>query len=240
MARVFVASLLRTNFSHEIIVFKNKPDSLFLSPLSDVREVYLDTRHEGWAESMCWKWKVAQYIDASKYDVIAYFDCDCIALRNIDHLFTGDWDILYQPERHWTVTAPPYHCFLTDLEMKTLKRPGINAGTFAVRASKYHEVMKQWAEIDSGPALQPRTCADQAAWNRLLLDTKLRKRPFERGEIQFPFLDEKAWMDYREAAVLHAAGGHPHAEKKLHFLYGMYAQTFHVDGKGDLMCDLKL
>jgi hypothetical protein len=240
MCGVFVVSLLKTYFTGDILIFRNFPAPIFPLEMKGVEEVFIDQTHEGWANSMAWKWRVAQWINASKYDKIAYFDCDCLALRNIDHLFSGEWDILYQPERHWEITKPPYNCFLTRQEMKTLKQPGVNAGSFAVRGNLYQEVMKQWGAIDAGPTTQPRTCSDQAAWNRLLLDTKLRKRQFERGEIQFPLLIEKSWMDYKQAAILHAAGGHPYAEQKLNFLYGMYAQTFHLNPQGTLECDLKL
>lgn len=238
MTKQFVISLLKTVFSGDVIVFRNTPVPLFPVELKGVEEIYIESPHEGWNQSMAWKWRVAQWIDAEKYDTIAYFDGDCLALRNIDHLFTGDHDIIYQPERHLAVTDSPYHCFLTDREMRTLRQSGVNAGSFAVKGTHYQKLMRQWAKIDAGPTKRTRHCSDQAAWNRLLLDTKLRKRPFERGEIQFPFLIEQNWMEYHQAAILHAAGGN--AEQKLRFLYGMYAQTFHKKESGGLESDLKL
>lgn len=64
---------------------------------------------------------------------------------------------------------------------------GINAGTFAVRAECYAGVMNYWREIFESAPPRHEEMRDQTAWNRLLLDTELRAKPFERGEVRFPF-----------------------------------------------------
>jgi hypothetical protein len=65
---------------------------------------------------------------------------------------------------------------------------------------------------------------DQHSWNRLLLDTSLRQRPFAAGEVQFPFLHRATYLDYRRAALVHAADRSP--AEKLSFLYGLWMDAF--------------
>ncbi|MEZ5301897.1 MAG: hypothetical protein R3F11_14805 [Verrucomicrobiales bacterium] len=36
-------------------------------------------------------------IAADAFDKVLFLDCDCLALRNIDHLLEGDWDIRFHP-----------------------------------------------------------------------------------------------------------------------------------------------
>ena len=67
-----------------------------------LEEVYLETPAmsgmAGAERAWCWKYKVAELIEnPEQYDKILFLDCDSLALRNIDHLLEGDWDIRYQP-----------------------------------------------------------------------------------------------------------------------------------------------
>src|SRR5690606_33082719 len=110
-------------------------------------------------------------------------------LRDVEHLFAGDADLLVQPERGRSMRDSAVFNGYLDLEEAGdppprsrngwLGRDGINAGTFAVRGEKFAEVMAEWRHIyESGP---PRHAdfRDQTAFNRLLLDTDLRVKPFE-------------------------------------------------------------
>jgi alpha-N-acetylglucosamine transferase len=52
-----------------------------------------------------------------QYDKILFVDCDTLALRNIDHLLEGDWDIRYQPERGKPADGKSINAFLTEEEL---------------------------------------------------------------------------------------------------------------------------
>ena len=208
-----------------------------------LEEVHIDTKDfAGTADQQnAWRYKfrVRHLLDVRGYDKVLFLDADCLVLRNIDHLLEGDWDIGWFPEPGRSVTLPQFHCFLTDAEMKLLKgRQGANSGTLAVRAERYHELMAEWERIDTGQAQRRRECSDQASWNRLLLDTNLRKRRFERGEIQFPLFLHPSYHEWKNAALLHAIGGT--TREKMRFLWGAYMQTFYFDDAGTMLNVLEM
>jgi hypothetical protein len=103
LGKMLASSLLRTFFTGDIMVFRNSPAPLFLVERKGLEEVYLETpplhgqERAEWAWG--WKYKVAELIDPEPYDKVLFLDCDSLALRNIDHLLEGTWDIRYQPER---------------------------------------------------------------------------------------------------------------------------------------------
>jgi hypothetical protein len=76
---------------------------------------------------------------------------------------------------------------------------------------------------------------DQTAWNRLLLDTELRAKPFERGEVRFPFNLDKGFLDYKEAALLHFVGGEQ--RDKINLAFALHMMKTYGD-LGGLFFDL--
>ncbi|MGI8605402.1 MAG: hypothetical protein ACR2OZ_20705 [Verrucomicrobiales bacterium] len=193
--------------------------------------------------SWCWKYKVRDRIDASLYDKVLFLDADCLVLQNIDQLLEGDWDIAYQPEAGANIDLPQFSCFLSDEERATLKRPGVNSGTVAVKGTIFNEVMREWERIDGTEPPQVRLCSDQGSWNRLLLDhtaaglypgtAKWRAQPFEPGAVQFPLYLEPNYTSYRKASVVHCLGGDTRV--KLKFMFGVYMSTFFFDDSSTML-----
>ncbi len=246
MAKMLASSLLRTHFGGDILVLRNSPEPLFRVERKGLDEIYIETREisglKGAEEAWCWKYRARQFIDGSKYDKVVFLDADSLALRNIDHLLEGEFDVAHMPERTLNIDLPQFAAFLTDEEVTTLKRPGVNSGTLAVRGEIFAEVMEAWERIDTGPVRQRRTCLDQGSWNRLVLDAEAARTgarpnvsgvppwktiPFERGEVQFPMYLDPKWSDYREAALVHCLGGD--TREKLRFMFGLWMKTFFFD-----------
>jgi hypothetical protein len=198
MAKMLASSLLRTFFGGNIIVFRNSPEPLFRVERKGLEEIYIQAPQlggvAGGEDAWCWKYRVRKHIDAERYDKILFLDADCLALRNIDHLLEGDWDLAYQTERGLHIGLPQFSAFLTDDEMVTLKRHGINSGHLAVRGAVYQEVMEEWERLDTGPVRQARMCLDQGSWNRLVLNAEagwrqggfIRKRGMESTSTTSP------------------------------------------------------
>lgn len=225
MAKLLSSSLLRQFWSGEIVVFRNFPEPLFPVERKGLEEVFLETPEVGLGQGMgerClktaleYRFRAAETLDASRYEWMAYLDADCLALRNLDHLFGGDADILVQPEPSRKMKGSHvFNGYIGHNEELSPKRnawlsatgDGINAGTFAVRAEHYVEVMAAWRNIFESTPPRHTEMRDQTAWNRLLLDTELRVKPFERGEIMFPFHLNQGFLDYKQAALLHFVGG---------------------------------
>ena len=226
MSKLLCSSLLRGFWSGEILVIRNFAQPLFPVERKGLSEIYIETPDFGTGEEAgkrCLKaalesrFLAGQWItNPEQYDWICYLDADCLALRDVEHLFAGDADLLVQPERGRNVFSDMV--FNGYLEGGAggvsargrngwLGRDGINAGTFAVRGNKFEEVMQEWKRIHDSQPVRHKEFRDQTAFNKLLLETELRVKPFERGEIMFPFHLDKGFLDYRDAALLHFVGG---------------------------------
>ncbi len=243
LAKMLVSSLLRTFFHGTVIVFRNSEVPLFLVERKGLEEVWLDipqlagdVRAE---DAWCWKYRVAEFIDPTGYDKVMFLDADCLALRNVDHLLAGDWDIRYQPERGRAATGNCYTAYSTAKELAAAAtRTGVNSGSWAVRAEIYHEVMREWQRIDEGKRYRKTGFWDQASWNRLLqLHTSTRRsktkwlaEPFPEGEVMFPMYLDLDYRNYSKAAITHNCGGNTLV--KIEFTFGLYMRTFFCDPTG--------
>ncbi|MDB6151580.1 MAG: hypothetical protein JWL90_33 [Chthoniobacteraceae bacterium] len=228
MARLLVTSLLRTRWHGRIVVFRNGARPVLAEGHRDLEEIVLDAQPDAqWWRTMGWKYLLRDQIDLSGIGKVLFLDCDCIALRSINHLMLGSWDIYTAPEPGRVVEFP-FNGYLSESELVTCRElHGLNSGTMGVRASRFLEVMAEWERIDALEQLRPSKCRDQHSWNRLILDTSLRHRHFSSGEVQFPFLNNAIYPDYRRAALVHAAGRT--SSEKLSLLYGLWMQTFAAD-----------
>jgi hypothetical protein len=253
MAKLLCTSLLRQFWSGEIVVFRNFPEPLFPVERKGLEEVYVETPEVGegnGAGERClkaaleYRFRAAEMLDVSRYEWMAYLDADCLALRNLDHLFAGEANILVQPEPGRKMAdSHVFNGYIGHDETLSPKRnawlaatgDGINAGTFAVRAERYTEVMAGWTEIFESPPARHSDMRDQTAWNRLLLDTDLRVKSFERGEIMFPFHLDKGFLDYKQAALLHFVGGEQ--RDKIDLAFALHLMKTYGDA-GGLFLDL--
>lgn len=253
MAKLLCSSLLRQFWSGEIVVFRNFPEPLFPVERKGLEEVFVETPYFGegklagqacLAAALQYRFEASRMLDASRYEWMAYLDADCLALRNLDHLFAGDADILVQPEIGRKMRDS--HVLNGYIDQDELLSPqrnawllreanGINAGTFAVRSHCYGEVMERWRAIFESQPARHTDMRDQTAWNRLLLDMDYHAQPFERGEIMFPLTLDKGFLDYKEAALLHFVGGEQRDKIELAFALHM-AKTY--GDPGGLFLDL--
>jgi hypothetical protein len=261
MAKLLCSSLLRGFWGGRIVVFRNFAQPLFPVERKGLEEVFIATDFgEGkeagkrcLLQALEARIRAVEWIERpEQYEWIAYLDADCLALRDVEHLFAGDADVLVQPERGRSMRKEMVFNAYLDAECGGtgpnsdgrrptrqgrngwLGREGINAGTFAVRGEKFAEFMAEWQRIFDSP---PRHLEfrDQTAFNRLLLDTDRRVKPFERGEIMFPFHVDKCFLDYREAALLHFVGG-KHKDK-IDLAFALHMMRTYGD-EGGLFLDL--
>ena len=228
LARLLVTSLLRTGWHGRIVVFRNGARPVMAQRHPAVHEEIVPANLDApWPEVVGWKYRVRDRLNLSRIGKVLFLDCDCLVLQNINDLMFGSWDIYTAPEPGRIVEAP-FNGYLTDREMAKLRnQPGLNSGNFGVRASRFVEVMAEWERIDAAEPTRLSKNRNQHSWNRLVLDTRLRHRPFAPGKIQFPFLHRATYGDYRRAAIIHAADRSP--QEKLAFLYGMWMDVFGQD-----------
>jgi len=254
LAKMLASSLVRTYFPGDVVVFRNSPAPLFQVERKGLHEVYVPMPpmegQAGAERAWCWKYKVAAMIEhPEQYDKILFLDCDSLALRNLDELLEGDWDIRYQPERGQMMDVGKFNAFLTEQELERAgQREGVNSGTIAVRGSHFHEVMRRWQAIDEGELVRDSGFRDQASWNALLLREAergetgapgpagrvalpaLKVEPFPVGEVQFPGYLDPAYQSYSKAALTHNIL--PDTKEKIEFTFGLYMRTFYCDPSG--------
>ena len=244
MAKFLALSLLRTRFSGDIVVFRNSPAPLFMVPRAGVREVFIEAgkprhRQHFWNYAQAWKFRVHEHLDVRGYDKVLFLDADCLALRNINAMLAGDWDLAYYPEPGSSAGTKWFNCFVSREEAARTTAPGVNGGILAVRAAHYHEVMAEWERINFGPAPRKKFFADQAALTRLVMDTGLRKKPLVVEDVAAPFAYHPHPTQYFESRLVHLAGS-PSFEHKLRFMFGLYMNTFFLDQQATLLHILDL
>jgi hypothetical protein len=228
MARLLVTSLLRTEWHGRIVVFRNHAQPVLREGHEKVIEIALEARPEEiWHRTVSWKYRLRDRLDLTGIAKVLFLDCDCLALRNINHLMFGRWDIYTAPEPGRIVELP-FNGYLSEHEMEALQQqPGLNSGTMGIRAEHFHAVMAEWERLDATEPLRPSKNRNQHSWNRLILDTPLRHRPFPAGDVHYPFLHRAVYPDYRRAALVHAADRTP--AEKLSLLYGLWMEVFGAD-----------
>jgi len=234
LAKLLVSSLLRTRFSGEILAIHTSPNPLFMVARAGVREVRVSLPRDvrrgfdfiTFAQSH--KHEIGHHIDVSRYEKIMFMDCDSVALRNVDHLFDGGWDLAVVHDAGSRIQGMYWGGYLTDEERVTLTCPGVNSGTFVVRADRFHELLGRWREIELVPVAG--CLREQSAFNRLVLDWKGPTHVIDSREVALPFVTNAHYRDCIAAAFVHAAGGGT-PEERARFLYGLYASTYLCDSQ---------
>jgi hypothetical protein len=242
LAKMLASSLLRTGFGGDILIFRNSEAPLFLVGRQGLEEVFIETPPvrgmKGAEFAWCWKYRVRDHVLAwmddrggiGAWDKVLFLDADSLALRNIDHLLEGDWDLGFHPERGRDIGIQQFSCFLTDEECARWKRDGANSGTLAVAARHYDKVMRHWERIDTGPTERASFCRDQGSWNRVLIESGeagLRTQAFPEGEVAFPLFLQPRFQDYQKAALVHTVGGD--TMEKIRFTFGLWMGIFLCD-----------
>lgn len=247
LGKMLISSLLRTFFTGDIVVFRNTEAPLFMVERKGLEEIYLELPpmcgQDGAERAWSWKCRAAELIDRpEQYDKILFLDTDSLALRNIDHLLEGDWDIRYQPERQRPADGPSFNSYLHEEELPAAAtREGANSGTIAVRGSLFLEVMRRWREIDTREPVRQNGFRDQASWNALLqrhttagghpgVNGMWHAESFPLGEVQFPGYLDPAYQSYSKAAITHNIL--PDTREKTEFTFGLYMRTFFCDPTG--------
>jgi GR25 family glycosyltransferase involved in LPS biosynthesis len=229
-ARMMVASLKRCGFSGDIKIIHNGDTEIFDQPHPNVEEIGIETPA---TTALCYrvKFKARDLFSVEGYDWVMFLDSDFIIHANLDSWFTGPEIIRYATEPGFEIHYPQFGAFLTDHEMESLKRDGINSGAFVIKANHFHEVMALWQEIDAGETTRCKA-GDQHAWNRLLLDTKLPTKLLANPDVKY-FYNHAHVMEMLKAPVLHFCG--IDAGERVMAMQAKFISHFHTDGDGTLV-----
>ncbi|RYD70272.1 MAG: glycosyltransferase family 25 protein, partial [Verrucomicrobiaceae bacterium] len=182
-ARMMVASLKRSGFGGDIKIIHNGETEIFDHPNPAVEEIRIDAPASTTACCQL-KYKAHELFSVEGYDWVLFLDTDFIVSTSLDRWFCGPEIIRYATEPAFMIQESQFSALLTDDEMETLSRPGVNAGIFVVKAENFHEVMERWERIEAEGS-SSRDIHDQHAWNRLLLDTGLSSKLLEDPEVKY-------------------------------------------------------
>ncbi len=242
MAKMLAGSLVRNYFGGEVKVFRNSAGPLFLVFREGLEEVVVDTPALKGAQladhARRWVPKVREMFNAEDYEWVLWLDADCLVLRDLDHLFRTDADVLVVRDAAASPGDERYAGFLTVEELeKEAQRPSgrmpnvsvYPAATWAwaVRGEHFAALMAEWERVMGLSPSRPTSRVDASAWNRVLRDCGLRVKPFEDGEMRCPLTHDPDWKTYRDAAVLHCTGASQ--ADRIQFMFGAYMARFYGD-----------
>jgi hypothetical protein len=157
-----------------------------------------------------------------------FVDCDSLALRNLDDLLEGDWELAVLRDAGSRIQDYCWGGYLTVEERQTLGCAGFNSGTFAVRADRFQELLETWRTVEQQPVAD--FLREQSAFNRVVLDWHGGTREWHPRQIALPFVTGAHYRDYSAAAIVHAAGGGL-PEERSRFLFGLFASAFLFDSQ---------
>ena len=247
LAKMLVSSLLRTRFNGDITVFHNSPLPLFMVSRAGVEEVRIDTPDADigngafarFAQSA--KHSVAGQIDHTRYDKIMFMDCDSVALRNIDPMLRGEWEVAVFAEPGRTIQENCYGAYLASDEALSLKREGLNSGSWAVAAPHFHQFIGKWRDVESKPPTVDGWFREQSAFNRTVLDWAGAVHHWPASSIALPLCNTNyaSYRGYTKATIVHAAGPDG-VNYKLQFLFSAFSGTFLFDSQLALLNILEM
>jgi len=236
MTKLLASSITRTCPTVDFVIFSNFTRPVFEIERRQVTEYAIDTVVEDSKESVnegwSMKYRVAPFLDVSDYDVVLYLDCDCLVLRDISYLFSGDlWHLMYQPESQQRGYLPQFHSSSTSPGEPLIR--GANSGTCAFRASEYHRLANRWQELAEQNGFET-FCFEQVAWNSLVREEYHLAQCFEASAVMFPLAHDPCYLDYCDATILHFVGDNvsSHHNQKLALMYGVYQARFALDEIG--------
>ena len=223
------SSLMRSLFSGGISIFKNYQTPLFKIDRRNVDEEVVSLPIVGKsAEAVdgataTFVFQLGKYLKPEGRQWVIVSDPAGIALRNIDHLIPLDGSRSFGPpsvDIYWTkITGGP------DKGGRSLASPGF----WAVRFENLELVLQR------GQAVQAETpgASDEEVWTRTLEELPLTKRPFEKGEVAAPRLNQLDWEEASNAAFVTLAGW-PEKESR-RFLQSLYFGTYLGDETGMIL-----
>jgi hypothetical protein len=254
MARILVASLLRSGYEGEIVVFHNQRHALFEHGRRNVVEIRIDKRDLP-KQARCrtphrLKYAVRRLYKFEKYAKVMFVDADCIAFKNPTWIFEATQDILFHTEPGMPITWSQFNGYLRIEEMQNLRRDGINSGVFVLDGKIFHDVMCMWEEIDKQEPYRGDRQHEQCAWNRLILDNNWTKLQIKEGTILCPYFGvqyvERQWTNKQggsncqallrnystaalvDATIIHVLGPHPPSLRTA-LMFGLYMTRYYAD-----------
>lgn|GEM_PF-1648816 len=233
MAKLLVSSIYCTGFSGDLIVFKNCIENIFAQSQRHVTEVRINTDAYGddfAYRCQTFKYMAREFVQATSYDNVIFIDADCLCLDNPSELASQEVELGYAVQPLGRLVDQGCNAYLTSEELQMFERTReceINSGTFFVKGALFDMLLEEWRRVDLRKPLREKH-SDQPAWVRVVLDSKLKRRPFQSGlVVRYPLWEQCAADNFHKAIVLHFCGLTP--KQKLAHMVGHYCAHFDTD-----------
>lgn len=242
-AKVFLASVLKSDYCGDIIVFTNSEIPLTGLPLRGVTEIPIETGEMSMMElsefACAFKYRAVDFIEEPEfYDRIVYTDCDCLALSNLDSFFSNETDIQWTGEKGTHIGDACYRGYFTAEELSDASQIGVNAGTWSIRGKVYPEVMRGMLQFAKTAAFDDNILwGDQPAWNKYCRSSGYSHQQLPLNAVHFPLAHHHSFHEYMEADLLHFCGGT--VRQKVAMQWGLYCAKF-LGKSAPLLAEIQL
>ncbi len=232
MAKMLISSIFRSGYSGRVVAFTNSAHKLYEYGRLGLKEhtlpITVPTNSTTWPASSRIKHCIDEYLTVADYDTVMFLNYDCLCLKNPEPLFRDGLDIGFAVKPAIGITNDEFNAYLTQHEIEHLSRPAMNAGVWWIRGKYVSEVLTQWTSIDAERPQRRKVGGSQPAWNRVLLDTKLRAAPLDLvSAVRYPLSERRSEREF-QAAYLTQYDGHQVTENLAHMM-GAYIRRFHSD-----------
>lgn len=227
LTKGLVSSLLRSLFSGQISVIRDKCVPLFRVERAALAEVSLSdcvpggssfgSRH--FANDLLAIISKSVNLEPRRWVTVALLGS--LALRNVDHLIRPDLPGPYAPEEvdfYWARAGK-------DVISNQTATPGL----WAVRREYLPLVLERWKDAWS-KELGAESANEEEIWTRVVQELPLRKRTFEKGEVVAPRIGAVDWEAVSNAAFV-TVPDWPEKEA-WKFLQALYFGTYLGDETG--------
>jgi hypothetical protein len=228
LLRIATASLLRSLFADDLLIFRTGDTPLYKVERKQVTEVPLEISVTGKGEaerrqaSRRFLFSLCDQIKPEPRQWVIVADPAGIALRNIDHLIPPDLPGPYAP--------PEVDFFWARVhEDGTGSRDEAGPGLWAVRGEFLPMVLERWREAwETEPAAGEED--ERRIWSDVVRSLPIRKKAFERGEVLCPAVGAVDWKALCSAAYV-SIPDWPETER-WKFLQALYFSTYFGDETG--------
>ncbi len=164
--------------------------------------------------------------DEFEWSKLMFIDADCTVTRELEPFFEGVEDLCVCRERGQVITKSQFNCFLTDEEMNSLEIEGINSGVFVITRDVSRDFFKKWAQAEDTVEKRRRCCTDQAAFNRVILDSDYKIRDIGES-VSMPFHTDHSKISDLRSSITHWVG--LSGPEKTRHSFGLLMQTYYFD-----------
>lgn len=221
MAKGLAASLARSLFCGEIVIFRNRDTPVFRVERKGIQEITVRPALPRSLEDVSGVgndyllFSLAEFLQPHPRQWVIIADSASVALRNIDHLIPADGKGAFarkEADVYWSDAG---------------NGSGAAWGLFAARGECLSHVLKAWKEAKHHA---PEAATSSAVWQSVLEGLPFEKRRFERGEVAIPSIDAVDWSGVCGSAFVTVAGW-PEIEKQK-FLQALYLGNYLGDQTG--------